>query len=47
MDIFFAGNHFGVGGPWNVNKNIVKCLNKRASFTHFKFKPLRLIEIIY
>ncbi len=47
MDIFFAGNHFGVGGPWNVNKNIVKCLNKRASFNHFKFKPLRLIEIIY
>lgn len=46
MNIFFAGNHFGVGGPWNVNKNIVKCLNGRATFTHFKPKFLRLAEII-
>ncbi|MEY8687852.1 glycosyltransferase family 4 protein [Bacteroides sp. AN502(2024)] len=47
MDIFFAGNYFGTGGPWNVNKNIVECLKGKASFTHFKSKILRMMEMIY
>lgn len=47
MKIFFAGNHFEEGGPWNVNKDIVAHLKGRAKYTQCLNKPLRLLEILW
>lgn len=46
MKIFFAGNSFGIGGPCEVNKNLVAGLGKNVSSLSFSNKCLRVVEYV-
>lgn len=47
MDIFFAGNHIGNSGPRIVNRNYIRCLQGKVSYTTSKNKLLRFFEVIW
>lgn len=47
MKIFFAGNYFKLGGPWGVNKSLVKCLGNRTSHLTQRKGHLRFLETLY
>lgn len=46
MKILFAGNHFGIGGPIEVNNNLINALGSRVSYLHYKSKAPRFLELI-
>ena len=44
--IFFAGNYFKLGGPWEVNKNLVQSLGNRTTHLIQQKGYLRFIETL-
>lgn len=46
MKIFFAGNYFKIGGPWEVNKNLVKHLGNRVSHLTQRKGHTRFLETL-
>lgn len=47
MKIFFAGIPFGIGGPREVNKNLVEALGKRAIHLKCTNKLFHVFEMLY
>lgn len=46
MKIFFSGNYFNIGGPWEVNRNLLKKLKGHVVYLKCKNPLLRLFEIL-